>query len=148
LDILFREAAEADAPLLARMNRRLIEDEGSPNPMSLEHLQSRMEGWFRDGWQVLLFDGEAGCMGYTLYQQRRDDYFPEKPVVYVRHFFIDREHRGGGLGSRIFSLLKEQYFPHPCTVVLDVLATNPRGRHFWDSLGFQPYCTTLKLPNE
>lgn len=145
---MFREATEADVPLLARMNRRLIEDEGSPNPMSLEQLQSRMEGWLRDGWQVLLFDAEAGCVGYTLFQQRRDDYLPEKPVIYVRHFFIESEHRGSGLGSRIFSLLKEQRFPRPCTVVLEVLATNPRGLHFWESQGFQPYCTTLKLPSD
>jgi len=145
---VFREAAEADAPLLARMNKRLIEDEGSPNPMSLEHLQSRMEGWFQDGWRVLLFDGEAGCVGYALFQQRADNYFPEKAVVYVRHFFIEREYRGSGLGSRVFSLLKEQLFPRPCTIVLDVLATNPRGLHFWQEQGLQPYCTTLKMPNE
>ena len=38
MPLLIHPANEADLPLLAQMNKRLIEDEGSRNPMSLDQL--------------------------------------------------------------------------------------------------------------
>ena len=45
MSLVVRPANEADLLLLAQMNKRLIEDEGSRNPMSLDQLADRMRGW-------------------------------------------------------------------------------------------------------
>ena len=45
MKITAHSATEADLPLLAEMNRRLIEDEGSENPMTVAELQQRMRAW-------------------------------------------------------------------------------------------------------
>ncbi|MDR2514593.1 MAG: hypothetical protein LBD02_05205 [Christensenellaceae bacterium] len=37
----------ADCGRLALMNRQLIQDEGSPNPMSAEELAQRMQGFLQ-----------------------------------------------------------------------------------------------------
>ena len=38
MPLLIRPATKSDLPILAQMNRRLIEDEGSRNPMSIAEL--------------------------------------------------------------------------------------------------------------
>ena len=40
-----REAIAEDLPLLAELNRQLIQDQRSPNPMSVAELEERMRGW-------------------------------------------------------------------------------------------------------
>lgn len=157
-----RPASRVDLPHLAQMNQRLIQDEGSRNPMNVAQLEARLHGWLDSGaWTVDVIETEDGrgtteeeelrttphalrIIGYAVYQQRADDYDPSQPVVYVRQFYIERERRGQGLGRRAFAQLAEERFPPGATLVLEVLATNPRGRRFWESLGFHEYCTTLK----
>ena len=156
-----RTASGADLPYLAQMNQQLIQDEGSRNPMNVAQLEARLRGWLDSGeWTVDVVEtedegrttGEEGIrntphalriIGYAVYQQRADDYEPSQPVVYVRQFYIERERRGQGLGRRAFAQLAKERFPPGATLVLDVLATNPRGRQFWESLGFHTYCTTM-----
>ena len=43
LNISFRNAGNDDVKVLAAMNRELIRDEGSENPMNLEQLEERMK---------------------------------------------------------------------------------------------------------
>jgi len=43
--VFLRDASAADTPLLAQLNRQLIEDEGAANPMSLAELEARMREW-------------------------------------------------------------------------------------------------------
>jgi len=145
MPLLIRPADEADLPLLAQMNKRLIEDEGSRNPMSLDQLADRMRGWLRGGWEVRLLATDAGVAGYAVYQTRHDEYFPDQTLVYLRQFYIEREMRGRGLGTAAFRALAAEYFPPGSTVVIDALASNPRGQEFWRHVGFQPYCTTMHL---
>jgi GNAT superfamily N-acetyltransferase len=141
-------AADADLPLLARMNRHLADDEGSRNRMSADALAERMRGWLHGDWHIdVITEGDA-TLGYTVYQIRPDEYEPERAIVYVRQFFIERERRGQGLGRHAFMLLMQTRFPQECTIALDVLAANPDGARFWASLGFQPYCTTLHLAHD
>lgn len=45
MDILIRKAAESDAWILAQMNKALIHDEGSRNPMTIQQVEERMRGW-------------------------------------------------------------------------------------------------------
>jgi ribosomal protein S18 acetylase RimI-like enzyme len=135
------------------MNRRLIDDEGSRNPMSVDQLAERFRSWLDGTWQVdLLIEPIAEpaqptaetIVGYAVYQLRHDEYRLEATEVYVRQFYIERERRGRGLGSEGYRRLARERFPADGTITLEVLETNPDGRRFWEKLGFAPYCTTLK----
>ena len=102
MPLLIRSAGEADLPLLAQMNKRLIEDEGSRNPMSIDQLAERMRGWLLSDWEMRLFATNVGVVGYAVYQARRDEYFPDQTIVYLRQFNIEREHaRGRAWGRRL-----------------------------------------------
>ena len=99
--LIIRSATEADVPALAAMNKRLIEDEGSRNPMTVAELQQRMHGWLNGDWQVRLFEEEnSGVVGYAVFQPRPDDYFPEKQIVYLRQLYVERERRSRGFGQQ------------------------------------------------
>lgn len=145
-----RTATEGDIQVLAEMNRQLIEDEGHRNPMSIPELAQRMRGWLQGGWNADIFFQEKTradetVIGYALYQHRKDDFFPDQPVVYLRQFLIVREYRGQGLGRLALQELFKARFPSRCTVVVDVLTANERGLSFWQQAGFQPYQMTLKV---
>ena len=111
MPLLVRPANEADLPLLAQMNKRLIEDEGSRNPMSLDQLADRMRDWLLGDWEVKLFATDDRVVGYAVYQIRRDEYFPDQTIVYLRQFYIEREMRGQGLGTAAYPGLGGRAFP-------------------------------------
>ncbi len=138
-----RKAGEADLPLLARLNRALIEDEGSRNPMALDALKARMAEFLRDGWRADLFYRDDEVLGYVLYQIGRDDY-EDAPLVYLRQFFIIKEHRRQGYGLHAVEYLIKYAFPPGSIVSLDVLQTNASGRKFWEKAGFSRYYINLK----
>ena len=148
--VLTIRTARADDLLdLAQMNKRLIEDEGHRNPMSIPELEQRIRRWLQSDWRADLFlqsniEDDTTLVGYALYQNRKDEYTPDCPEVYLRQFFIERPHRGQGLGRLAIQMLFSTRFPPRCTVVVDVLAANQRGLRFWQQVGFQPYQTTLK----
>lgn len=141
---VLRAANHIDLPLLARMNHQLIEDEASRNHMTLAELEARMLGFLEAGWQVVLIENDAEIVGYALFQSRPDEYEPDRSEVYVRQFFIDREHRMQGIGRRAYQALVADWFPADATIVLDVLEANSAARRFWESLGLKAYCTTLR----
>ena len=143
--VYLREAAEADLPLLARMNKCLIEDEGSRNPMSVAELQQRMGGWLRSDWRADLFVENETVVGYAVYQLRQDEYFPNNSMVYLRQMYIDRDQRSRKLGRLALQALAQTRFPADCIVAIEVLATNLRGAKFWSQVGFQSYCTTMQI---
>jgi len=127
------------------MNQRLIEDEGSRNPMLLVELERRFRGWLDAGWQADLFFEAEQCVGYALYQRRVHEYNANLPEIYLRQFFIDRGHRGRRVGTSAFLLLRQHRFSEPCKVVVEVLASNARGQGFWARLGFCPHVYGLEL---
>ncbi|NLG28897.1 MAG: GNAT family N-acetyltransferase [Chloroflexi bacterium] len=145
VDLVLRSAEEADLPLLAQMNRRLIEDEGSRNPMSVAQLQERMRGWLAEGYAARLFveDG-VRAVGYAVFRAYPDPYDPAQQYVYLRQFYVERTERRRGVGTRALALLCAQ-LPKGATVALDVLTSNPAGQAFWRSVGCEPYCTTMHL---
>ncbi len=147
MEILIRNATSADLPLLARMNKHLIEDEHSRNPMGLDELADRMAHWMEDTWQVQLFvepvSGEV--VGYAVYQERPDEYFPEQRTVYLRQMFVEREKRNTGIGRQALEMLVAECFPPECIVMIDVLEANPRGANFWRNAGFIPQYTRMHL---
>jgi GNAT superfamily N-acetyltransferase len=145
MTLAIRGAEDDDLPVLARMNRQLIEDERSRNPMSVDELATRMRGWLRGDWDVNIITEDGAPVGYAVHQIRPDEYDPAHPVVYVRQFFIMRTQRGQGVGRRAFALLMAERFPPDCTVALDVLTANPAAARFWEASGFHPYCTRMQF---
>ena len=147
MGVVIRQATMSDVPLLAQMNDRLVVDQGSRNPFSMTELEQRFNGWLQAGtWQVDVFLEREQVVGYAVYQQRGDYYYPDQQVVYVRQFYIEREYRGQGLGRAAFHLLRQSRFPEGFPVALDVVSANPAGQQFWSKLGFSPYFTAMKRP--
>lgn len=110
------------------MNRQLVDDEASCNPMSFAELERRMRGWLEEGWQAVVFEREGEPVGYVLFQFRSDEYAPSEAAIYVRQSFIERKYRSQGIGRRAFEIVSGTYFRDALSVVLDVLETNPRAR--------------------
>jgi ribosomal protein S18 acetylase RimI-like enzyme len=145
MNIQLCAATLADCDLLAGMNRDLIVDEGSRNPMSQMELSERMRRWLKEGWTAVLILVNKAVVGYMLFQERRDEYNPEHIEIYIRQYFVKRMFRGKGIGQAAFTLIQAEYFPAGATLALDVLATNPGARRFWERLGFQSYAENLRL---
>jgi GNAT superfamily N-acetyltransferase len=126
------------------MNKALIRDEGSRNPMSVEALEIRMRGWLSNNWTAVFILSGGEPVGYQLYQVRRDDFIPEQIVAFVRHFFVEPEYRRQGVGRAGFEQIAAEYFPAGARIILDVLAANAAGNRFWLSLGFRAYAHTME----
>ena len=139
-----RFATLADVETLANWNKQLIEDEGSRNPMGIQQISERMTGFLKKDWRAVILSVDGEDTGYMLYKESVDDYFPDQPTVYIRQFFIHRDHRSQGFGEASFNFIAEKYFPKGSELSLEVLESNPRGHMFWEKIGFQNYCTTMK----
>ena len=139
----YREAVEADAPLLASINQQLIEDEWGGGGMSLERLEARIRRWLSEGeYRALLFHENGETVAYSLVSV--DD---EDDSAYIRHFFVLHAHRGGGVGRRAVAILLRDIIPPAARVTLDVLASNHGGHGFWRSVGFRDYAIRMeRLP--
>ncbi len=144
LEVVLRPATLVDCDLLAAMNRELIHDEGSRNPLSIVELSDRMYRWLQGDWQAMLILTGQVVVGYALYQIRPDEYHPQQTEVYLRHYFVRAVFRGQGIGTAAFAKLQADVFPPAAPVVLDVLATNPAARYFWQRLGFGDYAEHLR----
>ena len=58
----------SDLPILARMNKDLIDDERSHNPMSVRHLAERMKDWLESGdYDAILFEYNDALVAYALF---------------------------------------------------------------------------------
>ena len=95
IPLLLRRAGEAEVALLALMNKRLVEDQGSRNPFRLAEFEERFREWLEGGnWQIDLFDHSESTVGYAVHRVQADYYLPEQEVVYLRQFYIESEYRG------------------------------------------------------
>jgi len=137
----YRYAVEDDAPFLAEINRQLIEDEWDGGGMSLERLESRMRRWIaEDDYKGVLFQQNGETVAYSMFSVDEDS-------VYIRHFYVLKEHRGGGVGRRAIETLFRDIIPPTHRVTLDVLASNVGGHEFWRSVGFRDYAIRMeRLP--
>jgi ribosomal protein S18 acetylase RimI-like enzyme len=142
-DMEFRYADEADAPFLADINRQLIQDEWDSEGMSIERLESRMRRWIADEeYRAVLFQEGGVTVAYSLVSLDEDS-------AYIRHFFVLKEHRSGGVGRRALELLFREIVPPTFRVTLDVLASNQSGHRFWRSMGFRDYAIRMeRLPRD
>jgi len=133
-----------DLELLAEMNKRLIEDEGSSNPMSLLELQERMRGFLAADWLADMIMRNEDIVGYALYRFNPHLYDAGKKNVYLRQYFIKREYRRQGIGLLGLEMLKEQRFGEVETLEIDVLSDNASGREFWTKVGLTPYSINMR----
>ncbi len=141
-----RAAQLSDLPQLAKMNSRLVDDQGSENPFSLKEYEDRFREWLDTNiWTVDVFLHDGQVIGYSVYQDRADYYNPNEAVIYIRQYYIERAHRRLGLGKAAFQILIDTRFPkHVQSIALDVMATNSAGQNFWKKMGFNKYFISMK----
>jgi GNAT superfamily N-acetyltransferase len=144
MTLILKKATILDLDQLVVMNKHLIEDEGSGNPMSIEQLLNRMKDWLESGWEIDLLCESSSVVGYALYQFRPHPYNESREEVYLRQFFVKREYRNRGYGNEGIKLLISERLQDMDTITIDVLETNPAGMRFWQKIGFLPYSTTMK----
>lgn len=99
---------------------------------------ARLERWMQSEYQAVIFEDDLKQpIGYALYRPGDPD--QQGPnAIYLRQFFIVRQRRKQRLGTAAFELLRRS-FPGNQTIILEVLTKNPRGHHFWQSIGFGSY---------
>lgn len=132
-----RVAGTADLPLLAELNRQLIEDEAHSNPMTVAELEHRMRGWLASAYTAVVFTDEGGIVGYALYRT-------DRAGIFLRQFFVCRDRRRRGLGRAAMELLFRRVWPAGSLVTLEALSANGAGLAFWRALGFEDYAVTLR----
>ena len=132
-----RYATDSDLPLMAELNCQLIEDEGASNPMSISEIQDRMTSWLSAEYRAVLFEDDAGPVGYALFRT-------DEGGIYLRQLFISRSHRRQGLGRRAVQLLRESVFSPGASVTVEVLTHNKVGLEFWRAIGFTDHAISLR----
>ncbi len=128
-----------DAPVLARMNAHLIQDEKAETDLTVAQLTQRMEGFLRAQYRAFFFVAEERTVGYALCDI-------ERSPAYLRQFFIKREERRKGYGKQAFHMLLTHLGLQ--TIDLDVYCWNEAGIAFWQSLGFQGRYIAMRYRNE
>ncbi|MBL8027518.1 MAG: GNAT family N-acetyltransferase [Fibrobacteres bacterium] len=124
-----------DLTTLTAMNVRLREDERADNAMTDKQVYDRMEGFLKGDYKAFLFEVDSTVYGYALVDVT-------KSPLYLRQFYIEREHRSKGFGSTAFNLLLKEL---KCeTIDIDVLAWNNKGMIFWQKVGFEPRCVAMR----
>lgn len=138
------KACLGDVPELAAMNKCLIDDECSDNPMTLPELEQRMAGFLQGEFQGVLIHVDGKTAGYCLFRPEEGSY-GGKPGIYLRQYIIKPEYRQHGLGRAALKHIIETCFTDAAFVTLDVLECNEVGKAFWANVGFKPIYHRLKL---
>lgn len=144
-NLTIRKINETDYAVIADMNRRLIEDEGSRNPMDRQALEERLVDWLKRNWQCVIFLNDNEPVGYAVFRIEKDEFFPTSVRVSLRQFFIERGSRTQGIGTACFIKLCVEFLPEGAAIRVQALESNPGSHAFWTRLGFQPYMTTYNL---
>ncbi|MCU0519704.1 MAG: GNAT family N-acetyltransferase [Anaerolineae bacterium] len=129
LELRIRRASSADIPTLAAMNKRLIEDEGHPNPMTVAQLADRMASFLAADYTGYLALRGDEPVGYALCRDDGD-------AFYLRHLYVERGHRRQGIARTFLDWLFANVWPNK-PVRLDVLAHNEDAIAFYTAYGFR-----------
>ena len=132
-----RVATLGDVPMLARMNQRLIEDEGHRDSLDLTELETRMRSMLGGDYTATLFEQEEHVVAYALWTEQPD-------WVYLRQFFVARDCRRRGIGAQAIRLLTEEVWPGDKRTRVNVLIGNRPALKFWRAVGFVDYLITLE----
>ncbi|MDE5859732.1 MAG: GNAT family N-acetyltransferase [Oscillospiraceae bacterium] len=122
------KCGEQDITLLAAMNKRLIEDEKSNNPMNISELENRMKSFLETEYDAYFFRDGDDIAGYALVKRNCSP-------PYLRQFFIERDFRQKHLGTTAFRTLLD--YLKTDSLDIEVLTRNETGIKFWEKLGFE-----------
>src|SRR5947209_1804458 len=112
-----RRAEVADVPKLARINQELIRHEWSGENKELQYLEKRLEQWIVDpSYSATIFEQSGRFVAYALIRLFDDE-------AYIRHFYVEPNMRGSGVGKSACRQLLESTIPPGMRVSLDVLAS-------------------------
>lgn len=131
-------ADEADAPTLAELHQRLLDQQGiRTNPEQVE-LEAKVRGFLSEGYQAVLFRWRDSTVGYCLYKL-----YPK--YAFLRHFYVEQ-----GVHKRVsveaaFSLLRQNEFADYASIRLDVPEQAKESLARWESIGFRPRTIRLEL---
>lgn len=117
-----------DISKLAILNKQLIDDEKSDNPMNIQELEERMRGFLTTDYDAYFFMNDDSIIGYALVKNNC------KPL-YLRQFLIDREYRKQHYGTDAFHALIQCL--NVTSLDIEVLSWNEPGNSFWESCGFK-----------
>ncbi len=107
--------------------------------MSVTELEIRMRGWLNSGsYRAIIFHCDGVPVGYALFAPEPDS------TIYLRQFFIAREHRRLGVGTAAMNVLLGNILPPDTRITVVVLAHNEAGQKFWASLGFATHAHILE----
>ena len=110
-----RICSKDDIKQLTEMNKRLIEDEKSSDPMDTVQLTERMRDFLANEYNAYLFTEGETAVGHALVR------LGSSPS-YLRQFFIEREYCRSQRGRNAFELLKEKL--QTDVIDIDVLPWN------------------------
>jgi ribosomal protein S18 acetylase RimI-like enzyme len=131
-----------DIPLLAKMNRQLVEDEQHRNRFKPEvWFAERMRGFLTGEYRAVLFELADQIVGYALYR----NHLEHTDTIYLRQIFVDRAHRRQGIGKEALRLLKEEILPSDKRLTVEVLVGNQAARDFYHAAGFRECSIELEL---
>lgn len=125
----------ADVPKLALLNKQLIEDEKSDNPMNINELENRMRGFLETEYSAYFFIEDNNIIGYALIKNTSSP-------LYLRQFLIDRAYRKNHYGTQAFQMLLQHLDIKE--IDLDVLPWNKNGLAFWKHCGFSETCIAMR----
>lgn len=125
----------ADVPKLAILNKQLIDDEKSDNPMNFNELEIRMKGFLETDYDAYFFIEDSQIIGYALIRNTSNP-------VYLRQFLIVRNYRKHHYGTQAFQMLL-QYLDIK-EIDLEVLPWNKNGLAFWKYCGFNETCIAMR----
>jgi ribosomal protein S18 acetylase RimI-like enzyme len=138
-----RFAMLKDVPLLARMNRQLVEDEGHRNRLQTDSwLEKRMRGFLTGEYRAVMFELDGRTVAYVLYTDRTE----HADTVYLRQIFVDRTCRRQGVGREVMRILLEEIWPADKRITVGVLEDNKVAIAFYKSVGFRSYSIELEFP--
>jgi ribosomal protein S18 acetylase RimI-like enzyme len=135
--VKLRYASAEDIPLLAELSHQLIQDERASNPVSVAELSTRMRAWLQGEYRAVIFERASEPVAYALFR-------PSEEGLYLRQFFVDRAHRGQGVGRRAIELFREQVVPSGQPLLLEVLVHNEGAIAFWQRLGFRQHALSFR----
>ena len=131
-----RKCTPDDISKLAILNKQLIEDEKSDNPMSIKELEERMRGFLNTEYEAFFFVAEEAIVGYALVKSTC------KPL-YLRQFLVDRDYRKKHYGTEAFHALLKHLGVD--SMDIEVLPWNEQGMRFWESIGFREISRYMRL---
>jgi GNAT superfamily N-acetyltransferase len=141
----YRLAGPEDVPLLARMNRRLVEDEKHRNRFRSDAwLEERIRGFLAGDYRAVLFEIAGECVAYALYTVHRE----HSDTTHLRQIFVEREWRRRGVGREVMRILREEIWEAGRRITVGVLSGNADAIAFYKAVGFRPYALEMEMARE